>query len=152
MIFSDAQFALKAAFRRAVLLAGGPSAAAAQTRVDAARLSRYGNPTAPEFPPIDVCEAIDALAGDDVILRMLAQLRGYDLVAHQASPQSADLTRQAGAIARDSGDLISTALDAARDGKLSPNEARAIDEAAADLESNVVRLRRGVRGALKEPS
>ena len=52
---TDAHYAFKAAVRRAVKMAGGPNAATDVVRVDAPRLSRYGNIDAPEFAPIDVC-------------------------------------------------------------------------------------------------
>ena len=66
--FTDAQFAFKAAARRAVQMAGGCNAAALVTRADAARLSRYGNLDTPEFVPVDVAFDLDKAAGDPVML------------------------------------------------------------------------------------
>jgi hypothetical protein len=147
--FSDAQFALKAAVRRAVKMAGGCSAATEVVRVDAGRLSRYGNVEAPEFAPVDVCYELDRAAGDPVILRAWADLFGFELVARNADASaSRDLTVAAGQVARESGELISATIEAAADGTITPREARAIDEAAADLAEKVVDIRKAARRSL----
>lgn len=147
MNWSDTQLAVKAAVRRAVTLAGGPTAAAQSTRVCAALLSRYGNIHSPEFAPVDVCVDLDRAAGDHVVLRALADLAGFELVLRdEAADQLArDVTALAGSIAKDSGDLVSTAIDATRAGKLSVNEAQRIDTEAADLQDRVVDIRAAVR-------
>jgi hypothetical protein len=147
--FSDAQYAFKAAFRRAVQMAGGCNAAANVTRVDAARLSRYGNIDAPEFGPVDVGFDLDVAAGDDVILRAWADLRGFDLSPRKlAAIATDDLTHMAGQVAKEAGEVISKAIEAGADGVLSPNEAREIDEEAADLQNRVVKLRSIARSAM----
>lgn len=146
---TDAQYAFKAAVRRAVKMAGGPNAATEVLRVDAPRLSRYGNVDAPEFAPVDVCFELDRSAGDPVILRAWADLMGFDLTPREgAAIDALNLTTAAGQIAKDSGDLISTAIEAASDGKISPNEARTIDDAAADLQDKVVDIREAARAAM----
>jgi hypothetical protein len=146
---TDAQYALKAAVRRAVKLAGGPSAAAAAVRVDAPRLSRYGNPDAPEFAPIDVCCDLDRAAGDHVILRALADIIGCDLVPRETAEDrlARDVIAAAGLVAKDSGEVVNSAIQAVSDGRLTPAEARRFDEEAGDLEGRVVELRKVVRAA-----
>ncbi len=147
--FTDAQFAFKAAARRAVQMAGGPNAAALVTRADAARLSRYGNLDAPEFAPIDVAFDLDKAAGDHVMLRAWADLLGYDLTPRNADATAvADLTHAAGQVARESGELISAAIEAGADGNLTPNEARRLDEEAAELQGKVVKMRDMIRPAM----
>lgn len=147
--FSDAQYAFKAAFRRAVQMAGGCNAAANVTRVDAARLSRYGNIDAPEFGPVDVGFDLDMAAGDHVILRAWADLAGFDLTPRNIDEQvSADLAQAAGQVALESGELISAAIDASADGKLTPAEAMRLDKEAADVEEKVIKLRKIVRPAM----
>jgi hypothetical protein len=146
---TDAQYAFKAAVRRAVKMAGGCEAAADATRVDAPRLSRYGNIDAPEFAPIDVCFDLDKAAGDPVVLRAMADLYGFDLKPRDIDERvAADLMMQAGDIAKESGDLVSEAIVAASDGKLTPNEAVAIDSNAADLQGKIVELRATARRAM----
>jgi hypothetical protein len=140
---------MKAAVRRAVKMAGGCEAAAACTRVDAPRLSRYGNVDTPEFAPIDVCIDLDKCAGDDEILRAWADLRGYDLTPRDADKSAPlDLIAQAGDIAKDSGELVSHTIVAAADGKFTPNEAKSLDNEAADLQERIVELRATARKAM----
>src|SRR3954470_7832929 len=127
--FTDAQYAMKAATRRAVTMCGGPHAAAELTRVDAARLSRYGNIDCPEFAPIDVCFALDIGAGSPEIARALTLQEGHRLEERDpiAEQLARDVTALAGDIAKGSGELISTAIEAFADGKMSVNEAKAVD-------------------------
>jgi hypothetical protein len=148
---TDAQYAFKAAVRRAVKLAGGCNAACEIVRVDAPRLSRYGNIDAPEFAPIDVCFELDKAAGDNTILRMWANMLGFDLVQRDSMENqlARDVTSLAGGIAKESGELISTAIEAVSDGTLSVNEAKAVDEAAAELQDKVVHIRTAVRKSMK---
>lgn len=140
--FCDAQFAFKAAVRRAVSLAGGPGAASEFVRVDAARLSRYGNPDCPEFAPIDVCFALDKAAGKPVIFE------AWTALATHPDQITNNVTLLAGSIAKDSGELVSTAIEAVSDGTLTINEAKAIDDAAADLQDKVVDIRAAARKSM----
>ena len=148
---SDAQYAFKAAVRRAVTMAGGPIAATNTVRVDAPRLSRYGNIDCPEFAPIDVCFELDRAAGDPAVLRAYADLLGFDLVPRdEAADQLArDVTSLAGGIAKESGELVSTAINAASDGMISINDARSIDNEAADLQDKIVDIRAAARKSMQ---
>jgi hypothetical protein len=148
--FTDTQYAFKAAVRRAVKMAGGPNAAAEMVRSPASRLSEYGNHDRPVFAPVDVCFDLDKAAGDHVILRAWAELLGFDLVPRNvdAASVAADLAHAAGHVAKESGELISAAIEAASDGKLTPNEARRLDEEAADVEAKVINIRRIARSAM----
>lgn len=147
--FTDAQFAFKAAFRRAVQMAGGCNAAANVTRVDAARLSRYGNIDAPEFGPVDVGFDLDMAAGDHIILRAWADLAGFDLTPRNVEVVASEcLAHAAGQVARESGELISAAIEASADGKLTPAEARRLDQEAADVEQKVINIRKIARSAM----
>ncbi len=142
---TDSQYAFKAAVRRAVKMAGGPHAAADVVRVDAPRLSRYGNSDAPEFAPVDVCFELDRAAGDSVILRAWADLCGFELTPRNVDGKITDgLTAAAGQIARGSGELVSDVIEAGSSG-VTPAKARQIDEAASDLEGEVVHIREAAR-------
>lgn len=154
MPLTEQQIAFKAAFRRGVTLAGGPVAAARSTRVCASLLSNYGNPERPEFPPIDICFDIDAASGSSIILRAWADLTGFDLVKRDevADQIRRDVTSLAGDIAKDSGTVVSDALDAVRSGKPSVNTIKAFDEVAADLQEKVVDIRGTFRKAISQAS
>lgn len=130
-------------------MCGGPHAAESITRVDAARLSRYGNPDAPEFAPIDVCFDLDRSAGDNVIMRAWADLCGFDLTPRDADADAShNLTVAAGQVALESGELISKTIEAQADGVITPNEARLIDESAADLQEKVIAIRHAARKSM----
>jgi len=145
---TDSQYALKAATRRVVKLAGGPNAASDVVRAPASRLSQYGNHDVPVFAPVDVCFDLDKAAGDHVILRAWADLCGFDIVPREATQVAHDLTVAAGHVARESGELVSMTIDAESDGVVTPTEARAIDEAAADLQEKVVSIREVARKSM----
>lgn len=150
---TDSQYAFKVAVARAVKMGGGCNAMADIVRADAPRLSRYGNIREPEFAPVDVCAEIDAeivkRGGDPVVLRAYADLFGFDLAARAVEASvTADLIHCAGGVAKESGELISQAIAAAADGHISPREAIAIDNDAADLQAKIVHLRSVVRPAL----
>lgn len=151
---NDHQYAFKAAVRRAIVMAGGCKAASEDVRADAARLSRYGNIDAPEYAPIDICFDLDKAAGDPVVLRAYADLLGFELVPRdEAADQLArDVTSLAGNIAKESGELVSTAISAASDGKISINDARAIDDEAADLQDKIVDIRAAARKSISKVS
>jgi len=149
-MLTDVQEAWKAATRRSVRMVGGSVAASKDLRVDQGRLSNYGNPNSALYAPVDVAFDLDRLAGDHVILRAWADLCGFDLVDRDIDAKvSHDLTTAAGQVARESGELISATIEAASDGKVTPTEVRAIDEAAADLQENVVDIREAARRSMK---
>ena len=148
-VLTDAQYSFKAAVRRAVKMAGGTTAAAEVVRAHGSQLSHYGNVDQPAFAPIDVAFELDHAAGDDVILRAWADLRGFDLTARTVDEQvSHDLTVAAGQVARETGELISATIDAAADGKVTPNEAKQLDELAADAQEKIVNIRESVRRSM----
>jgi hypothetical protein len=143
---TDSEYALKAAVRRAVKIAGGPNAVAKSIRVDASRLSHYGNPEHQYFAPIDVCVSLDQLAGDHIILRAWADLCGLEVTTRGAAAASSnDLSTIAGRVALESGQLVCAAIEADADGIVTIAEARKIDEAAADVEEKVIHIRRAAR-------
>lgn len=132
--------ALKAATRRATKEAGKLSDLAERTRIDASRISKCGNPNEHEFLPIDVAMDLDALAGDDRILRAWAELRGFNLIKDENNVHVEDMARHIGAVGKESGELISEMCEAVADGKVTPVEALRIEEAAEDVRDNITRL------------
>ncbi len=147
--YSTADYAqLKSATKRAIELAGGPVALAKETRLDQATLSRAGNIEHSNFLPIDAAVDADRLAGEPVILRALARIAGFDLVPIKARHESANLVHDAGTMARESGELVSSAIEATADGTLTAREAREIDREAQDVEAVVASVRRQVHGVM----
>jgi hypothetical protein len=137
--------ALKAATRRATKEAGTLADVAEHTRIDASRISKAGNPNEHEFLPIDVAMDLDALAGDDRILRAWAEMRGYDLHKIERGVAVENMSRHIGAVGKESGELISEMCEAVADGKVTPAEALRIEQAAEDVRDNVLRLQADCR-------
>lgn len=99
--------ALKAATRRCCEAAGSLADISQHTRVDPALLSRYGNSINDTFVPLDVALDLDALAGQDVLLRTWAELRGFDLVAREREPNVENkLADHIPAVAKELGDVV----------------------------------------------
>lgn len=147
--YSASEYAqLKTATRRALHLAAPLRAITEHTRLDAAALSRAGNPCESAFVPIDVAIDLDAMAGDDAILRTMARLRGFELVPMKGMGCAADLMHEAGEAARQTGELVSSAIDAGGDGRITKAEARKIDGEAADVEAVVANIRKMVHANL----
>lgn len=136
---------LKAATRRATMEAGKLADLAKRTRIDPSRISKAGNPNEAEFLPIDVAMDLDALAGDDRILRAWAELRGFELVKDERNIAIENMARHIGAVGKESGELISEMCSAVADGRVSPAEASRIETAAEDVKDNVVRLQEDCR-------
>jgi hypothetical protein len=132
--------ALKAATRRATAEGGTLAEVAKHTRTHASQLSKYGNPNEQDFAPIDVAMDLDALAGDDRILRAWAEMRGYELVKDEKGVAVESMAQHVGSVGRESGELISEMCGAIADGKVTPNEATRIQNAAEDVKDNVLRL------------
>lgn len=119
---------------------------AARTRLDAGTISRCGNPFEATFVPVDVGMDLDALAGDDIILRTWARLRGYELTPTAAHNEAHDLAVRIGHAAREVGEMASTALEAMSDGVVTPREAGAVIAEANDAERLIASVKRSMHG------
>jgi hypothetical protein len=128
---------LKGATDRAIKRAGGVSALAALTRVEAAALSKYKAGHEPAFMPLDVAADADMAAGSPVILAALASIEGYAIAPLSGDTASAVTPAMVGHLIRETGDVSAGVLEAMADGRLSRNERQAIaaeiDEALAAL-------------------
>lgn len=136
--------ALKAATRRACEAAGPLATISAQTRVDAALLSRYGNPEHDAFAPIDVAMDLDALAGSDHLLRAWAELRGYQLVSRdeQQHEDAQAIARHLAPVAKELSDVISEIANAASE---TPASAARIEKEVAEAEEVLRRVTKTCR-------
>lgn len=116
----------KAATRQLVRLAGGVAQAATFTRVDPARLSRYGSPHDPQFVPIDVVADLEAEAGDPIVTRALADLSGCLLVAKPKADAARGMAATLGRTAKETGEALAALGSAlADDGVITAAEAKA---------------------------
>lgn len=134
--------ALKAATRALIEMLGGVTAASAVSRIDAGRLSRYGNPHEALFAPLDVIADLEAAAGDAAITRALAALAGFHLVERAAARSEVEhLTRIFGVVAAEMGDVLRSTGEALVDGRLTAQELATIDREAAEAEAALAQLR-----------
>jgi len=119
---------LKAAVRRLVRICGGPHAAAAITRSDTSRLSRFGAPSEAMQAPVDVIADLEAEAGAPLVTRALADLSGYLLVPVPAAAAGEIGPGELGALAKEAGEAISRLGEAlAGDGRVSAAEIRRLN-------------------------
>ena len=121
--------ALKASFRDLVDAVGGNVRAAKVSRADGARLSRYGSIHESMHAPIDVVmdleqEALKA-GGEPLGTRALAEHHCFNLVPKAKADTSIDFTAHLGAVAKETGEAISTLGIAIADGHVTPQEATA---------------------------
>jgi hypothetical protein len=149
--------ALKAATRRACETAGPLASIAGHTRADATLLSRYGNPELDVFVPIDVALDIDALSGQDNLLRAWAELRGYDLITRDAPTldQPDAMARHLAPVAKELSDVIGELATAkvetpAAAARVEKEVAEAAD-ALRDLAADCRRVRAGDRSRGRKP-
>jgi len=135
----------KAAVRHAVKKAGGPIVAAEQTGVSENEISLWKNDHNLRFIPIDHAFDLDVAAGDDIILKTWARMRGYDLVSREAKLELADnVVKIVGRLAKAGGTLECSALDAVSDNRLTPNEVRGIRDDIVPVKDSIEQLERAI--------
>jgi len=126
--------ALKAAVRRLVRHAGGQESAAAITRVDHQRISKYGNAAQPMHAPIDVIADLERDVGHPFVTEALAHLQGHVLVKRPSGEVDTEaVTRMLADIGRESGDSIRVLAEAIADHVVTPEEAREIRKEVSEL-------------------
>ncbi len=79
-------YALKAATRHAVKMAGGCESAAQVVNRSKSSLSNYGNPDKSDCIPIDAVLDLEQDIGEPAVTRSLARLQGYSLVPNDDKP------------------------------------------------------------------
>ena len=98
---------IKAATRMLVRDAGGLELAAKVTRVERAALSRYENPAAEQFLPVDVLLDLEAANGEAHVTRYLARAQGHVLIELPKLDGTGEWGEHLGAIAKECGEAIS---------------------------------------------
>lgn len=119
---------IKAATRMLVRDAGGLELAAKVTRVERAALSRYENPAAEQFLPVDVLLDLEAANGEAHVTRYLARAQGHVLIEMPRLEGTGEWGAHLGAIAKECGEAISVvgaALSAG--GEITAEEVRELD-------------------------
>jgi hypothetical protein len=107
--------AIKTAFKRLVVLAGGVDAAATITRVGRTILSDYGVPQLPDrHVPADVLLDLEMIAGAPLVTEALASAQGFILLPVNVG--EGDVAEALARVSQSAGKTLSDGLQALRDG------------------------------------
>jgi len=130
---------------------GGPKAAAEVTRVDPARLSRYGSPHETTNAPVDVIADLEAKANAPIVTRILADLHDCDLVPRDRSlKQQSDYDEHATDLTRAACALMVKLQEARKDG-IDAVELVQLESLAAQLQIEIAEFRRDAKRDLSAP-
>jgi hypothetical protein len=130
---------LKAALRDLVTLNGGGNRAAEATGLDASTVSRQCSPEhLDRFMAMDHVALLERDAGKPVVSALMAEMAGARLAPDPVANPHAALS----VLSREFGDVASEMAAALGDGRITPNEAAAIDAEAAELIAAAERIRR----------
>lgn len=117
---------LKDLTAHAVERVGGPIAAAKLLDVSTTEISWWCNPNHTRYIPFDHLVDLDSHAGD-LILKALADKRGYDVTSRADKPApETNIFHIIANFSKAAGVFACTVLEAAIDGVFSPNEKRKI--------------------------
>lgn len=122
---------VKLALRQTVAKAGGVDAVAAlfdSTKLNAGRVSEWKSPDHPTLMPnLWQAAQIEAAAGVDWITQAMAALHHADLVKRPTADEPVELTMQTlGRLVTEAGEAMQVAAAALADGKITPQESRAL--------------------------
>lgn len=142
--------ALKAAFRRALDVAGGGDSFCHATRVGAPALSNYANQARDDLhSPLDVVLDLEMDIGAPIVTAELARLNGYRLVPIEPAAGGPDLGDIA-AISGEGGDVVRAIAEALADGRIDDAERARLtkegDELHAAVNAFLARLAAGKGG------
>lgn len=142
--------ALKKAFRELVERAGGPQLVATRTRGNASLLSRYCAEHEAMFAPLDVVADVEAIVGEPLVSRLLAEMSGQTLVAKSAAGQHAEtFASHLGAVARATGEAVG-ALAALAEGVAGPTAAMPCLKALRDAQQTYANAEQDVQRVIAE--
>lgn len=111
---------LKVAFEELVDLVGGQISAEANSRASRSSIQRWGSTTAEHeerFPPLDVIRDLEAVAGDPVVTKMMANMAGLTVVALPSVARPADLFAALSDLSREASELTAAICAGFNDGK-----------------------------------
>lgn len=138
---------IKAAQDQLVALCGGLDESAAISNFGRSTVGRWKDLGDPTLMPLGAVMALEAHCGQPLVTAALAELAGRRLA--DPEPATADqvnvMARHAEAIVQ-AGELMSAGATAFADGRVTPNEATAIDRAAGQLERALGDYRKALAG------
>lgn len=128
---NDSERYAKSLVRLAIHKAGKARLASEWTGIQESELSRYGSDDVDRHIPFYRAIELDEAAGW-VMLKALARRAGFELMSKdQREELSLNVNKLVGRLAHAGADLTSTAIEATEDGRVSHNELKATESAAA---------------------
>lgn len=146
---------IKAAQHQLIAVCGGIDAAVAMlgdgTRYGRSTVGRWNALDDPTLMPVAALIALETESGQPIMTAAFAEINGRRLAPPdgEAASQISVMAHHAEAILQ-AGELMSAGAAAFADGKVTPNEATAIDKAAAQLERALSDYRRALAGIRAE--
>lgn len=142
---------IKAAQEQLIALSGGlddPFVLANFARSTVGRWSNLGDPT---LMPLNAVITLEKHCGQPIVTAALAEVNGRRLADPNAEAvaQGTVMNRHADAIIQ-AGELMAAGAAAFADGRVTPNEATAIDRAAQQLERGLAEYRKALAGIRAE--
>ena len=140
-------YRIKAAQQQLVALCGGIGDATLRDQFGRSTLGRWQDTGDPTLMPLNAVMAMERMCGQPLVTAALAELSGRRLADPEAEvvPQQQVMSRHAEAIVQ-AGELMAAGAAAFADGKVTPNEATAIDRVAAELERSLSAYRQALAG------
>lgn len=138
---------LKSAQNQIVAACGGIDDVTEIISIGRSTVGRWNDLGDPTLMPLTAVLALEAHCGQPIITAALAELNGRRLADPDAETinQAGIMSRHAEAIIQ-AGELMSIGAAAFADGKVTPNEAVAMDRAAATMERGLGEYRKALAG------
>ena len=140
-------YQIKAATRDLVRQAGGLERAGRIAGRGKSTIDRYCSPDHPDVIPIDAALRLEQETGTACVTAAMAAINGRTVAERATEAAGGDVLAAVARAAKESADVLAAAASAMADGKISPNEARAIEVEAAEAQEVISDLRTTITAA-----
>lgn len=147
---SAEQEAHKAAFGRAVRMAGGGSRMAAALGVEPSTVSRWERMNYADCPAGHLYTKIDAAAGYPCMLEAIAVLAGYSIRRDEVERTEVSALTLLGAFAEDSGRILRVGIEAHADGHICLRDLNLVEAEGKTGVANINRLVEATRAKYEQ--
>ncbi|WP_284537412.1 phage regulatory CII family protein [Pleomorphomonas sp. T1.2MG-36] len=137
---------IKSALKRQIAALGGLEAAAELTGISKSHIQRLADINARDRVTLADAAKIDEIAGDPVILRVVAAALGYRLDALATDERGTNLRRDANTLIIKTAELGSAVSEALEDGIISDNEVVLLTKMLIDLQARNSELLKALQG------
>lgn len=138
---------IKSALKRQIATLGGLEAAAELMGMSKSHIHRLADINTRDRIALADAARIDEIAGDPVILRVVAASLGYRLEALSADEHGTNLRRDANTLIIKTAELGSAVSEALEDGIISNNEVVLLSKMLIDLQARTSELLKALQGS-----